>query len=329
MDELEGNSKEENANNTGNDNSKYSLTNASGENDVITDPNNNKTNNKQKNWPSWIQAVTAIILIIITGTYTYYAREQVIETRKAVNIADDSNKAGSESMKNTLAEMGKQRTATEIAANAAKKSADIAEKTMVGTQRPWVSVRLNLGSGFKRDEQGGGNITIVFRMKNVGNSPAVGVYLHAEVILGFGPKDAIVEQKRILATGRRILATGRNSGSPLGYPFFGYMLFPGEEFSYKMTFGISREQIKQFETKMIKGFGEDNGAFKFIAPSIVGDVVYGFAFDKSVHRTGFIAEIFRVDPLYPNGRLIINSEDGDVPLNLLTLDISQFGSYAD
>ena len=284
---------------------------------------------KKINWHRGIQSTSAIILALctlaiagITAFYTYYASQQVCETRKAVKIAENSNKIGADSMKNTLAEMKRQSTATKIAADAAQKSAGIAEKTMIGTQRPWVSVHLNLGSGFKFDKEGG-TITIVFRVKNVGNSPAMGVNIHPGVVLSFIPKDVIDEQKRMLAT------IPRNDPTPDLPPHFGYILFPGEEFTYETTFPISREQIEKFKTEMIKSFGGNRESLKFITPSVVGCVVYRFSFDKSVHKTGFIAQIFQINPLYPNASYLIDSEAGDVPLNLLKLQISEFGSYAD
>ena len=48
--------------------------------------------------------------------------------------------------------------------NAAKKSAEVEEKTLLATQRPWVAVRMDIGSGFKFNEQGT-NITIRFIVK--------------------------------------------------------------------------------------------------------------------------------------------------------------------
>ena len=104
MDELESNKKKGNADTTENNNSKDSFFIPTGENKKIINTDNRKTNNKQNNWPNKVQAITAIILIIITAIYTYYAREQVIETRKAVKVAEDSVSAGEKSINNSLAE---------------------------------------------------------------------------------------------------------------------------------------------------------------------------------------------------------------------------------
>lgn len=201
--------------------------------------------------------------------------------------------------------------AAQSTANAAKKSADIAEKTMVSAHRPWVSVRLDIGSGLTFNEQGG-NIIIVFKMKNVGNSPAVGTRVNAKVILGFNPKDAIIEQKTMLATAQKYPSPIANT--------FGQMLFPGEEFTQTISFTISHEAIKKNEI-------ENSG---MTTPFIVGCVVYGFSFDESIHKTGVIGQVFRIDPLIPNSRLGIETMAGSVPENLLTLTHPfNFGGYAD
>jgi hypothetical protein len=313
------------------------------------DNSNENRNDKFQRWHFWVQVGLFLATIGAFGAAVYYAHvasltlDQIKSQTESVKTGAEAAKSAAKTAKNTLdqnkdfatntlKEMKKSRIEstnltkqgeqlTGIAANAAKKSADIAEKTMIGTQRPWVSVRLNLWSGLKFDEQGG-HVSIVLRMKNVGNSPAVGTHVDAEVVLGFGPKYAIAEQKRMLATRQK-------AGPRLVDSTFGYMLFPGEEFLYEINFLISREQIKKYQTEMSRDFKKDRTIFKFINPNIVGCVIYGFSFDESVHKTGFIGEIFTVDPLHPNGRYVIDSEAGDVPLDLLTLHISEFGSYAD
>jgi len=130
MNDLESNSNKGNTNNAGNDNSKQLLTNTSGENDKITNPDNNKTDNKQKiNWPSWIQAISSICLIGITGFYTYYASQQV------------------EQMRNTVKEMGKQSGSMHDATNANKKAVQLSEGNIKATQdqfrrdqRAWIGI---------------------------------------------------------------------------------------------------------------------------------------------------------------------------------------------
>jgi hypothetical protein len=296
-------------------------------------PNHTKT----KKWltPEKMTCLFTGIIAAWTIVYSVFAGLQWLEIRGgstdthalavAAKIQAEQSQAQTLKMKESLertdklikANFGilstarKQADAARSTANAAKKSADIAEKTMVSTHRPWVSVSLHIGSGFTFNEQGG-NITIVFRMKNIGNSPAVGTHINAEAIIGFGPNDAIVKQKTMIAAARKYSGPIASS--------FGQMLFPGDEITEAITFQMSREYIKKSETK----------AGKNIIPYIVGCVVYGFSFDESVHKTGFIGQVLQIDPLYPNSRLVINPMAGDVPINLLTLTHAfTFGGYAD
>ena len=40
--------------------------------------------NRQEHWPQRVQAVCAFVLVLITGFYAYYARQQVKETQRAI-----------------------------------------------------------------------------------------------------------------------------------------------------------------------------------------------------------------------------------------------------
>ncbi len=223
----------------------------------------------------------------------------------------------------------RQWTAMRIATEAATKSADVAQKTLVATQRPWVSVRLSLGGEVKFDQRGV-STPIVLRMKNVGNSPAIGIWIDAEPVLSFGMEGEVINKQR------SILANLRKTHQP-GAPGYGHMLFPGEDFVDNISFQISREKIKEYQTRMAKSYGHDfgkpppsdlNSVFP-ILPDIVGCVFYEFSFDESVHKTGFIAELYRTDPLHPNVRRGIGLDAGGTPANSLTLTPLIVGSYAD
>src|SRR5208283_2402711 len=49
-----------------------------------------KGNAEQKiNWSSWIQAVSTVIIVFITGFYTHYAGEQVDQVKKSIQVASD------------------------------------------------------------------------------------------------------------------------------------------------------------------------------------------------------------------------------------------------
>jgi len=90
-------------------------------------------------WTRYIEAACAIALVLITGTYTYYARQQ----------------AG----------------AAIVAANAAKSAGDTAHDALVLDQRPWVG--LMGGSHISAEIAKGSPIRIHLEIQNVGKTPAL------------------------------------------------------------------------------------------------------------------------------------------------------------
>jgi hypothetical protein len=75
------------------DNSKQSPEDQSRESKAIAKRGEHRTDDKREaDWPSWIQAISAVGIVIITFYYTYYAGQQVQETRKAIALSDDSIK---------------------------------------------------------------------------------------------------------------------------------------------------------------------------------------------------------------------------------------------
>lgn len=61
------------------------------QNNTITKYDKNNRQSKQKiSWPSKLTAVCTFAIVIITGFYTYYAREQAVQMKEAVKIASDT-----------------------------------------------------------------------------------------------------------------------------------------------------------------------------------------------------------------------------------------------
>lgn len=95
-------------------------------------------------WPEWIQAIAAVLIVFITGFYTYYASVQAENMEKATKAANDSAKAATsaadtakktlgysiESSKNILDEMKNQSTAMQEAANAADVQTKISNRAV-------------------------------------------------------------------------------------------------------------------------------------------------------------------------------------------------------
>lgn len=113
------------------------------------------------------------------------------------------------------------RTSTDAArrsADAAIQSANVAERTLITTQRAWIKVDANIAAPLTFHELGA-STTVAFKIRNVGNSPAIHVTPHVWLgVLKEGGPSPQDEQKRR----RDELRQG-------SFPF-GFTLFPGESF---------------------------------------------------------------------------------------------------
>jgi len=56
------------------------------------------SNHKKTNWPQRIEAVCAVLLVLITGTYTYYSAGQLHKMRRATKAAEDANVVAREAL---------------------------------------------------------------------------------------------------------------------------------------------------------------------------------------------------------------------------------------
>jgi hypothetical protein len=85
---------------------------------AINDPTGgNHGDHKKTNWPQRIEAVCAVLLVIITGTYTYYAAGQLHKMKRSTE-------------------------ATERAAEAAKNAVELARRTAHIDQRAYLSIKI-------------------------------------------------------------------------------------------------------------------------------------------------------------------------------------------
>jgi hypothetical protein len=65
---------------------------------------------------------------------------------------------------------------TRIAANAAKDSADVARKTLIASQRPWVSISVKVKSDLSWDKYGA-HVSLGITYENIGKDPAFDVHI--------------------------------------------------------------------------------------------------------------------------------------------------------
>ncbi|MGO9177508.1 MAG: hypothetical protein ACLQED_15440 [Desulfobaccales bacterium] len=220
-------------------------------------------------WPSKVTAVCTIFIVGITFCYTYYAKQQVARMEEAITANKDS--------------------------------IELIKQTFVFQNRPWVSIDASVGSDFLIDKNGAA-ITIIFTIKNWGKSPAVNVLTHFKMVemdITQGFQNIMDVQKNIL----NIITKGEETADSNAR----YILSPNQEFVQELKLTIDRKTMQNLRTKQsseLNNLSPDNREIITyqigrITPYIVGYIGYKFVFDKTVHKTGFLAQIHRIDPKTP------------------------------
>lgn len=202
--------------------------------------------------------------------------------------------------------------AAKTQAEAASHTAIMTERQLEMSERPWVSADAEIISPFTFDIRGA-HVSIQFILKNIGHSPAVGIWIETTFfILGQGHPNPVIEQKKVCDL------IQQRSPDPRS---LGYTLFPGDQISQNITVNLNAVDIKKFE--------KDIHA-PFIAPTVAGCVDYKFEFSQGHHQTGFVYDVMKIVPANPLIFLGINTEHGNIPRAELRLVRSFIGGgYAD
>jgi hypothetical protein len=198
-------------------------------------------------------------------------------------------------------------------AKAARDAAQIANRTLIASQRAWLRVNVSATNQPITLDQNGASTVVSFMIINVGNTPAINITCNAWLLALYerGPSP-IQEQLRLCAEIR-------------SKPFYtGFTLFPGERFpesSGHASFGIG---LNLSQDEVNKAIASNQSGI--IALYVVGCVDYTFPADENTHhQTGFIYRIRKVggEPIRPQGR--------NVPAGTWTLaeELIGQGRYAD
>jgi hypothetical protein len=193
-------------------------------------------------------------------------------------------------------------------------STDLAQKSLVAVNRPWVKVDIQVAGPIIYNVNGA-NFTLSYSLKNIGHSPAVNVGVFPRLVYGLGYTNNRAEMMKDISA-RKMEADG---------PGVGFSLFPDETIVQNIIVTMSNDEIK--------GATRSSQA---IYPSAVGSVIYRMALDDMLHQTGFIVQIRRSDRPTPftteKNRLtgIIWADEGDLPAADVRLVRSYIdGGYAD
>ncbi len=196
------------------------------------------------------------------------------------------------------------------AANAAKKSAAIAEKTLTSIQRPWVKIENAKITWIILGSTDSISLHINFQFKNVGTTPARDVKFSVEEILMDSDPHMNISEKVRNICGK---AKSRDMGFPSYTDLAGY-LFPNEtsiEHSISANFS---------HTSFERDTGEKIEYIKTLL--IVVCVIYKYTFDNTVHTTGMPYRLTRKDftPISPaqEDDSFINNADG-IPTDMRSI----------
>src|SRR5271168_2205824 len=154
----------------------------------------------QEHGPKWIEAGCAILLVLITGTYTFLAWHQWQEMQHTNSLTQEALNGSNQALSETLAEMqeqaeemgrladnaGKQATQTQklagdthtlaVAAGnqatATSSVADTSSRALIANNRPWLAIESVSTSDVDKPSPG---ILVTVTTKNVGPSPALNV----------------------------------------------------------------------------------------------------------------------------------------------------------
>lgn len=207
----------------------------------------------------------------------------------------------------TLAFTGWAAVSARGAAHSAKDSVEVANKTLVATQRPWVSVTVSVASSLVF-RNGAGRLTFDFIMKNFGNSPAINVELDYKIVLHL-PEAWDVMQEVSEAARRRLPSH-----------MLGHKIFPTDRFRMRVSIPIERAAIEAAAERL------GVPALTMISlPSMVCCVVYNSAFSTERYATEIIAHFGKRVPENPKLLEPFETADGEYPAADIGIQLS-FGS---
>jgi hypothetical protein len=178
----------------------------------------------------------------------------------------------------------------------------IMKEQLLASRRPWVGVDVSLTGDMEADIHGY-TVRLKYTTQNYGTTPAVGVYLHPQIVLWTPGFDLDREQKKVCEMGM----------DPAVFSVGGHDLFPAQKNETYSGFGLSKSEIEKSLEVYRQTLGND-APFTFINPFIMGCVTYRSTFDDTVHRTPFRVQLVREDPKIIGNFLSLNTSIGTIPM---------------
>lgn len=199
------------------------------------------------------------------------------------------------------------------AADAAYKQAEISEKALISTDRPWITVNVEL-AGDAETSKTDVKFTFKFTMKNIGNSPALKVHL-APILL-----DRMSCTPQI----REFIHTTFMDSHILKNFAWGRSMAPNQERSLFYSLGF-RPDMFEAVVSTNKVLSPNNDRI-LIAPMLAGIIQYEFNNSPLIHTTTFYYDIGRAMVLPAShgssGTFIYYFTEDIVPIDRIHLEES-------
>lgn len=221
--------------------------------------------------------------------------------------------------------MRRQLVIARMAARAAQTSADISARTLTASHRAWIKADVDIGSEPAFFERGGANISVLLKLQNIGNAPAVKITTNIWLV-PFSGGTVATEALRGSEGQFPVQVQRRRRDEIRQKPFdpIGFTLFPNEIFRNFSGGDGQPHRLNISRSEMEGGyFGQNN---EFMGLYVVGFVDYTFHSDfENHHQTGFIYH------LYKTGRptLHLTVDEGQIPPEGLQLIPEMLGMGRD
>ncbi len=262
----------------------------------IVESRSTHSNNETDAWtPEKLTAWGTVALAVITAILALYT---ALLFKATVRLGNDAQKASARQERETKESLDQARKSAEAAENANK----LSREALIADQRPWISPTFELTSGVSR-KANGYHFSLLFRLKNIGKSPALNVWPESEVHGQFGNFQPATRQREHAKT-----LAERPPSTNLS---LGYTIFPGDEFAIEVGLNVPIEHVIKFNEMLGTMDVKD---FKFLPPvTVLGSITYRTTFDDQLRYTGFILELHQIDPTRPHINLCLPVLDEDAP----------------
>jgi len=196
---------------------------------------------------------------------------------------------------------------SERSAKSAEEANQLARDSYIASQRAWVKVEFEVGP--LTYDQNGLNVTFVFHLINIGNTPALRVEPTVELRLPIPGGSEFFNHREVM----KELAERDKSNAAQSST--GFTIFPGERITQQITTGVPRSLVDRATEKIPVLLPQ---AFCIASYQLVQG-------DGKVHQTAYAFSIQRIDTQRPEAfaanrsQTAIFPDDGDIPRGQLAL----------